>query len=145
MFVPDLSECLPSLDAWRDQWLAHKRAVAERERQLSLEKEVCSYFVWNIGFISFTYAIRFFVQKKKKSSSNKCRDRNSKICAHMDGHADVLRLSADQITPCETIQSCTLSIMLEIVLFVINKVLKKKNIMKCRVLHGDVSITIKRN
>lgn len=41
----------------------------------------------------------------------------------MDGHADVVRLSADQITACETIQSCTSSFMLEFVLFVINKVL----------------------
>jgi hypothetical protein len=129
LFVPDLSECLPSLDAWRDQWLAHKRAVAERERQLSLEKEVCSYFVCNIGFISFTYAKVFCAKKKKKKScSNKCRDRNSKLCAHMDGQADILRLSADQITACETIQSCTLSIMLEFVLFVINNVLKKKQL-----------------
>lgn len=39
-FVPNLSECLPSLEAWRDQWLAHKKAVIERERQLSLRKEV---------------------------------------------------------------------------------------------------------
>jgi hypothetical protein len=28
------------LDEWRDQWLAHKKAVAERERQISLKKEV---------------------------------------------------------------------------------------------------------
>jgi hypothetical protein len=46
----------------------------------------------------------------------------------MDGQADILRLSADQITACETIQSCTLSIMLEFVLFVINNVLKKKQL-----------------
>ncbi|PNY15733.1 cell division cycle and apoptosis regulator protein [Trifolium pratense] len=39
LYVPDLSECLPSLDEWRDQWLAHKKAVAERERQISLKKE----------------------------------------------------------------------------------------------------------
>ena len=45
LFVPDLSECLPSLDAWKDQWLAHKKAVAERERQLSLKKEVCCCIV----------------------------------------------------------------------------------------------------
>jgi hypothetical protein len=83
LFVPDLSECLPSLDAWRDQWLAHKRAVAERERQFSLEKEVCSYFVWNIGFISFTFAKVFGA--KKKSSSNEGRDRNSKY-VHVDVH-----------------------------------------------------------
>ncbi|CAK8536683.1 unnamed protein product [Lathyrus sativus] len=39
LYVPDLSDCLPSLDEWRDQWLAHKKAVAERERQISLKKE----------------------------------------------------------------------------------------------------------
>ena len=27
------------------QWLAHKKAIAERECQLSLKKEVCSYIV----------------------------------------------------------------------------------------------------
>lgn len=45
-FVPDLSECLPSLDAWRAQWVTHKKAVAERERQLSLKKEVCFLFFY---------------------------------------------------------------------------------------------------
>jgi hypothetical protein len=39
LYVPDLSECLTSLDAWREQWLSHKKAVAERERQLALKKE----------------------------------------------------------------------------------------------------------
>ncbi|KAH1264621.1 Cell division cycle and apoptosis regulator protein 1 [Glycine max] len=39
LYVPDLSDCLPSLDEWRDKWLAHKKAVAEKERQLSLKKE----------------------------------------------------------------------------------------------------------
>ncbi|RVW32034.1 hypothetical protein CK203_097412 [Vitis vinifera] len=39
LFVPDLSGCLPSLDTWRDQWLAHKKAVAERTCQLSLKRE----------------------------------------------------------------------------------------------------------
>ncbi|GAU37649.1 hypothetical protein TSUD_220750 [Trifolium subterraneum] len=39
LYVPDLSDCLPSLDEWRDQWLAHKKVVAERERQISLKKE----------------------------------------------------------------------------------------------------------
>ncbi|GKU99539.1 hypothetical protein SLEP1_g12374 [Rubroshorea leprosula] len=39
LFVPDLSECLPSLDLWRAQWLAHKKALADRERQLSLKRE----------------------------------------------------------------------------------------------------------
>lgn len=40
LFVPDLSVCLPSLDAWREQWLSHKKVVAERDLQLSLRKEV---------------------------------------------------------------------------------------------------------
>jgi len=40
LFVPDLSECFPSLDAWRDQWLAHKRAVAEREAIFFGKREV---------------------------------------------------------------------------------------------------------
>ncbi|KAL8142335.1 hypothetical protein V2J09_015367 [Rumex salicifolius] len=39
LFVPDLSDCLPLLDAWREQWLAHKKGVAERERQSSLKRE----------------------------------------------------------------------------------------------------------
>uniref|UniRef100_A0A803MVH1 EF-hand domain-containing protein n=1 Tax=Chenopodium quinoa TaxID=63459 RepID=A0A803MVH1_CHEQI len=39
LFVPDLSDCLPSINIWREQWLAHKKAVAEREKQLSLGKE----------------------------------------------------------------------------------------------------------
>ncbi|KAI7724710.1 hypothetical protein M8C21_004587 [Ambrosia artemisiifolia] len=39
LYIPDLSDCLPSIDAWRDQWLAHKKAVAERERLHALEKE----------------------------------------------------------------------------------------------------------
>nr|GEV78506.1 cell division cycle and apoptosis regulator protein 1-like isoform X1 [Tanacetum cinerariifolium] len=40
LYIPDLSDCLPSLDAWRDQWLAHKKAVAERERLHALKKEI---------------------------------------------------------------------------------------------------------
>ncbi|XP_042494256.1 protein SHORT ROOT IN SALT MEDIUM 1-like [Macadamia integrifolia] len=39
LFVPDLSDCLPSLEEWRDQWMAHKKSVAERERQLAMKKE----------------------------------------------------------------------------------------------------------
>ncbi|XWS23169.1 hypothetical protein CRYUN_Cryun29cG0098000 [Craigia yunnanensis] len=39
LFVPDLSECLPSFDTWRAQWLAHRKAVSERERQLSVKRE----------------------------------------------------------------------------------------------------------
>ncbi|GJV13967.1 DBC1/CARP1-like protein [Tanacetum coccineum] len=32
LYIPDLSDCLPSIDAWRDQWLSSKKAIAERER-----------------------------------------------------------------------------------------------------------------
>lgn len=51
LFVPDLSECLPSLEAWRDQWLAHKKDVAGREQQVALKKEVCGYIVWKYSFV----------------------------------------------------------------------------------------------
>ena len=37
MFVPDLSECIPSFDAWKTRWVAHKKALAERDRLLSQE------------------------------------------------------------------------------------------------------------
>lgn len=40
LYVPDLSDCLPSLEIWREQWLAHKKEVAEREHQLAMKKEV---------------------------------------------------------------------------------------------------------
>lgn len=40
LYIPDLSDCLPSIDAWRDQWLAHKKAIAERERLHALKREV---------------------------------------------------------------------------------------------------------
>uniref|UniRef100_A0A7N0UJN5 EF-hand domain-containing protein n=1 Tax=Kalanchoe fedtschenkoi TaxID=63787 RepID=A0A7N0UJN5_KALFE len=39
LFVPDLSECLPSFDAWKTQWLEHRRAVADRERLNDLKRE----------------------------------------------------------------------------------------------------------
>lgn len=55
IFVPDLSECLPSLDSWREQWLAHKKAVAERERQLSLRKEVRCFTVSYLQLPRFLY------------------------------------------------------------------------------------------
>ncbi|KAJ0737672.1 putative Cell cycle and apoptosis regulator protein [Helianthus annuus] len=37
LYIPDLSDCLPSIDAWRDQWLAHKKAISERERLQALK------------------------------------------------------------------------------------------------------------
>ncbi|KAI3812370.1 hypothetical protein L1987_17077 [Smallanthus sonchifolius] len=39
LYIPDLSDCLPSIDAWRDQWLAHKKAIAEREHLHALKRE----------------------------------------------------------------------------------------------------------
>lgn len=42
LFVPNLSNCLPSVDIWRTQWLAYKKDIAEREQPLSLKQEkVC--------------------------------------------------------------------------------------------------------
>jgi hypothetical protein len=105
------------------------RGLLQRERGNFHWKKRSAVILFVTLVSSVSLMLRFFVpkKKKKKSCSNKCRDRNSKLCAHMDGQADILRLSADQITACETIQSCTLSIMLEFVLFVINNVLKKNN------------------
>ncbi|GKA76691.1 DBC1/CARP1-like protein [Tanacetum coccineum] len=39
LYIPDLSDCLPSIDAWRDQWLSSKKAIAERERLQALKGE----------------------------------------------------------------------------------------------------------
>lgn len=38
-FVPDLSECLPSLESWREHWFTKKKDIAEREKELALSKE----------------------------------------------------------------------------------------------------------
>nr|KAJ0215660.1 hypothetical protein LSAT_V11C300135940 [Lactuca sativa] len=40
LYVPDLSDCLPSTDAWRDQWLSHKKTIAEREHRYALKREI---------------------------------------------------------------------------------------------------------
>lgn len=64
LFVPDLSECLPSLDEWRAQWLAHRKAVSERERQLSLKREVLFYFIFPAFFVRFP-APQLNVQKNE--------------------------------------------------------------------------------
>ncbi|GJX18734.1 DBC1/CARP1-like protein [Tanacetum coccineum] len=39
LYIPDLSDCLPSIDAWRDQWLSSKKAIAKRERLQALKGE----------------------------------------------------------------------------------------------------------
>ncbi|CAI9272666.1 unnamed protein product [Lactuca saligna] len=40
LYVPDLSDCLPSTYAWRDQWLSHKKAIVEREHRYALKREI---------------------------------------------------------------------------------------------------------
>ena len=32
LYLPDLSNCLPSIDQWKSQWLAHKAAGAEKHK-----------------------------------------------------------------------------------------------------------------
>nr|XP_043606626.1 protein SHORT ROOT IN SALT MEDIUM 1-like isoform X2 [Erigeron canadensis] len=39
LYIPDLSDCLPSIDAWRAQWYAHKKSIEERERLHALKRE----------------------------------------------------------------------------------------------------------
>lgn len=42
LFLPDLENCLPSLDAWRSQWVSRRDARVEREREAMLKMEkVC--------------------------------------------------------------------------------------------------------
>ncbi|KAL6579509.1 hypothetical protein OROMI_009725 [Orobanche minor] len=38
LYVPDLSDCLPSLDSWREQWFNHKKAISERVRLRNLKE-----------------------------------------------------------------------------------------------------------
>ncbi|TVU07901.1 hypothetical protein EJB05_41277, partial [Eragrostis curvula] len=38
LFVPNLSECLPSVDVWKNNWITYRKAKAEREL-LTLKKE----------------------------------------------------------------------------------------------------------
>ncbi|CAH9105010.1 unnamed protein product [Cuscuta europaea] len=38
-FVPDLSDCKPSMDLWREQWVKYKKAIAEREHMEALRRE----------------------------------------------------------------------------------------------------------
>lgn len=38
LFVPNLSECLPSADMWKNNWILYKKSKAERE-QLTVKKE----------------------------------------------------------------------------------------------------------
>jgi hypothetical protein len=45
--VPNLSECLPSVDVWKSNWIAYRKVKAERE-QLALKKE-------NVTLTSISY------------------------------------------------------------------------------------------
>ncbi|KAK3037780.1 hypothetical protein RJ639_030699 [Escallonia herrerae] len=47
IYVPDLSDCLPSLDTWRDQWFAHKKALAERQKDAV--KEIVKHMLQKLG------------------------------------------------------------------------------------------------
>ncbi|KAJ1259598.1 hypothetical protein BS78_10G168000 [Paspalum vaginatum] len=38
LFVPNLSECLPSVDTWKNNWMAYRKSKAEKE-QLTMKKE----------------------------------------------------------------------------------------------------------
>ncbi|KAE9455669.1 hypothetical protein C3L33_12427, partial [Rhododendron williamsianum] len=63
-YVPDLSDCLPSIETWREQWLAHKKAVAERRRLLEFKKEVyCFYKLQTTILACFT-----FTQQRRQPS-----------------------------------------------------------------------------
>jgi DBC1 len=46
LFVPNLSECLPAIEAWRAQWLAHRKALTEREEK---EEKVNYSFFKNLN------------------------------------------------------------------------------------------------
>ncbi|KAG5553754.1 hypothetical protein RHGRI_011590 [Rhododendron griersonianum] len=64
LYVPDLSDCLPSIETWREQWLAHKKAVAERRRLLEFKKEVyCFYKLQTTILACFT-----FTQQRRQPS-----------------------------------------------------------------------------
>ncbi|RWR79642.1 cell division cycle and apoptosis regulator protein 1 isoform X2 [Cinnamomum micranthum f. kanehirae] len=39
LFLPDFANCLPSLDAWRSQWVSRRDARVEREREAMLKME----------------------------------------------------------------------------------------------------------
>ena len=41
LFLSDLSKCMPLLDLWRSQWLAHMKDVLQRERQIASKQKVC--------------------------------------------------------------------------------------------------------
>lgn len=41
LFVPNLSECLPSVDLWKKNWTAYRKSRTEKE-QLIMKKEKVS-------------------------------------------------------------------------------------------------------
>jgi hypothetical protein len=38
LFVPNLSECVPSVDIWKNNWIAYRKSKTERE-QFAMKKE----------------------------------------------------------------------------------------------------------
>ena len=43
LFVPNLSDCLPSVDVWKNNWILYKKSKAERD-QLTVIKEKVTLF-----------------------------------------------------------------------------------------------------
>ena len=83
LFVPDLSDCLPSLNVWKEQWLAHKKAVVERERQIALKKEVCAFIVLSRVFINiktYYYFSDFYLKKLWLVPVNEKHILNASLC-----------------------------------------------------------------
>ncbi|XP_012568287.1 protein SHORT ROOT IN SALT MEDIUM 1 isoform X2 [Cicer arietinum] len=78
LYVPDLSDCLPSLDEWRHQWLAHKKAVAEREHQIALKKEKSRAIKESNDKKKDSAASGKSNVKKKEKDSNTVKEENEK-------------------------------------------------------------------
>ncbi|GJT00024.1 cell division cycle and apoptosis regulator protein 1-like protein isoform X1 [Tanacetum coccineum] len=53
LYIPDLSDCLPSIDAWRDQWLSNKKAIAGRECLQALKGEYLSGMCKDVSINKF--------------------------------------------------------------------------------------------
>lgn len=54
LFVPNLSECLPSADMWKNNWIAYRKSKAERE-QLTMKKEKVPWPIMALSFCVHTY------------------------------------------------------------------------------------------
>ena len=96
------------------QWLAHKKAVAERERQLSLKNEVWSYIVWNF-FLLVLLMLRFIAKRHLiytlAETNTKYVHAVMHICRYMDRYMfwDWVQIKFSRWKHC---YSCILSAML---------------------------------